>query len=146
MEFAGTAIMLMTPTINKKQNTMVRTFFIVGAGGFIGSGLRYLSQRFISGILPISFPFGTLFINITGCFLIGILFALSDRTKMITPEIRMFLAIGFCGGFTTFSSFSLDSYSLLKDSQYLYFVLYAASSVILSILATVTGIWLIKSL
>ncbi len=121
-------------------------FFIVGMGGFLGSGSRYLFQRVISDHISISFPSGTLLINIAGSFLIGIIFALGDKTKIMTPEIRMFLAVGFCGGFTTFSSFSLDAYGLMKDGQYFYFSAYLVSSVMLCILATFAGIWLIKSL
>ncbi len=125
---------------------MLKMFLITGAGGFLGSGLRYLSQRFIAHFLPVSFPYGTLIINIAGSFLIGIIFAMGDKTRILSPDVRMFLAVGFCGGFTTFSSFSLDSYGLLRDSEYLYFSIYLFSSVILGILAVIAGIWFIKSL
>ncbi|MBN2175230.1 MAG: fluoride efflux transporter CrcB [Bacteroidales bacterium] len=125
---------------------MLKMFLITGAGGFLGTGLRYLSQRFIAHYFTVSFPYGTLIINITGSLLIGIIFALSEKTRILTPDMRMFLAIGLCGGYTTFSSFALDSYGLLKDSQYLYFTTYLFSSVILSILAVIAGIWFIKSL
>ena len=125
---------------------MLKMFLITGAGGFFGSGLRYLSQRWIAQLLPVSFPYGTLFINILGSFLIGIIFALGDKTRVLTPEMRMFLAVGFCGGFTTFSSFSLDSYGLLKDGQYLYFSIYMIASIAACISAVIAGIWLIKSL
>lgn len=125
---------------------MLKMFLITGAGGFFGSGLRYLSQRLISHYFPISFPYGTFFVNIAGSFLIGLIFALSDRTSILSPELRMFLAVGFCGGFTTFSSFALDSYSLLKGSEYLYFSAYLVSSIVLGILALIAGIWFIKSL
>jgi len=125
---------------------MLKMFLITGAGGFLGSGIRYLSQRFIAHYLPVSFPYGTLLINITGSFLIGIIFALGDKSRILSPDMRMFLAVGFCGGFTTFSSFSLDSYGLLRDNEYLYFSVYLISSIVLSILAVIAGIWLIKSL
>jgi len=125
---------------------MLKMFLITGAGGFFGSGLRYLSQRWIAQLLPVSFPYGTLIVNVLGSFLIGIIFALGDKTRILSPEMRMFLAVGLCGGFTTFSSFSLDSYGLLKDSEYLYFSIYMFSSIITGILAVIAGIWLIKSL
>jgi len=125
---------------------MLKMFLITGAGGFFGSGLRYLSQRVIAHYFPISFPYGTLIVNIVGCFLIGVIFAMSDKTRILSPDIRMFLAVGFCGGFTTFSSFALDSYGLIRDSEYLYFSLYLFSSIILGILAVIAGIWIIKSL
>lgn len=125
---------------------MIKMFFITGAGGFMGSGLRYLSQRLISHYFPLSFPYGTFIINILGCFLIGIIFAMGDKTKILSPEMSMFLAVGFCGGFTTFSSFTLDSIGLLRDGQYLYFSTYIFASVAIGILATIAGIGFIKSL
>jgi len=125
---------------------MLKMFLITGAGGFLGSGLRYLVQRFIADYLPVSFPFGTLMVNILGSLLIGIIYALGDKTRILTPEIRIFLAIGVCGGFTTFSSFSLDTIGLLRDSEYLYVFLYVTSSVFLSLAATIAGIWIIKAL
>jgi len=121
-------------------------FLITGAGGFIGSGLRYLVQRVIAIYLPVTFPFATLFINVFGSLLIGIIYALSDKTSMLNPEMRIFLAIGVCGGFTTFSTFSLDTYSLVKDGAYLFVSLYIFASVILSIAAVFAGIWIVKSL
>ena len=121
-------------------------FLITGAGGFLGSGARYLIQRIIALYLPLAFPFGTLIVNVTGSFLIGIIYALGDKTNILSPELRMFLAIGVCGGFTTFSTFSLDAFGLLRDGEYLYVTIYVVASILLSVLATITGIWIIKSL
>jgi fluoride exporter len=125
---------------------MWKMFFITGAGGFLGSGFRYLAQRLFAIYFPVSFPFGTLFINVLGCFLIGIIYAVGEKTKMLTPELRIFLAVGICGGFTTFSTFSLDAFGLMQDREYLYFSLYIIASVVLSLAATIAGVWIIKSL
>lgn len=125
---------------------MLKMFLIIGAGGFLGSGFRYLAQRFIAIYLPISFPFGTLFINILGSLLIGIIYALGDKTNILNPEMRIFLAVGVCGGFITFSTFSLDTFGLLQDRQYLFLSIYLFASVFLSVLATIVGVWFIKSL
>lgn len=125
---------------------MLKMFMITGAGGFLGSGFRYLVQRYIAIYSPVSFPFGTLIVNILGSLLIGIIYALGDKTNFLSPEVRIFLAVGVCGGFTTFSSFSLDTFGLLKDSEYLYLSVYVIASVLLSISATIAGIWIIKSL
>jgi CrcB protein len=125
---------------------MLKMFLITGAGGFLGSGFRYLVQRFIANYLPISFPFGTLFINVFGSLLIGIIYALGDKTNILNPEMRIFLAVGVCGGFTTFSSFSLDTFNLLQDRQYLFLSIYLIASVFLCVLATIAGVWFIKSL
>lgn len=125
---------------------MLKMFLITGAGGFLGSGLRYLAQRYIAVLLPVTFPFATLFINALGSFLIGIIYAVGERSSLLSPELRIFLAIGVLGGFTTFSTFSLDSFGLIRDSEYLYLAVYVIASVLLSVLATITGIWIIKSL
>lgn len=121
-------------------------FFITGAGGFLGSGLRYLVQRLFAVLLPVTFPFATLSINILGSLLIGIIYAIGDKSGILSPEVRMFLAVGVCGGFTTFSTFSLDTVNLMRDGEYLYVTIYIFASVLLSILATLSGIWIIKSL
>lgn len=124
----------------------MRILLIIGAGGFLGSVARYLSQQGISKILPVIFPYGTFAVNIVGCFLIGIFYALADRGNAMTPEWRFFLTTGFCGGFTTFSTFTYESYNLIREEQYLYLSLYISMSVIIGILATFLAITLIRSL
>ena len=124
---------------------MLKMFLIVGLGSFLGGGSRYLAQQFISKQIVDPFPYGTLFVNILGCFLIGIIYALSEKTNAFSNEIRIFLATGFCGGFTTFSSFSIENYSLLKDGQYFYVFAYVGLSIILGFLATYLGIITIKT-
>jgi fluoride exporter len=125
---------------------MFKMFLITGAGGFLGSGSRYLVQRFMAIYFPVSFPYGTMLINIAGSLLIGIVYALGEKTRLLSPEIRILLAVGVCGGFTTFSTFSMDAFSLIQDRAYLYLSIYIIASVVLSISATIAGIWLIKSL
>src|SRR6266700_1137421 len=110
---------------------MDRSILLVGLGGFLGSISRYLVAVFFAGQFSSSFPFATFAVNAAGCFLIGILFALSDRGNILTPEWRVFLTTGFCGGFTTFSTFSYENVSLLKNSDFLYFGLYILGSVVL---------------
>jgi CrcB protein len=124
----------------------MRILLIIGAGGSLGSIARYLSQQGISKVLPVIFPFGTFAVNIVGCFLIGIFYALADRGNAITPEWRFFFATGFCGGFTTFSTFSYEAFNLLKEEQYFFLSLYTCLSVIIGILATFLAITLIRSL
>lgn len=124
----------------------IRILLIIGTGGFLGTIARYLTQQGISRILPILFPYGTLTVNIVGCFLIGIIYALADRGNALSPEWRFFLTTGFCGGFTTFSTFSYESYNLIRDEQYIYLSLYIGISVLIGIMATFLGIILIRSL
>lgn len=123
----------------------MRILLIIGTGGFLGSVARYLSQQGISKVLPVIFPYGTLAVNVTGCFLIGVIYALTDRTGALTPEWRFFLATGFCGGFTTFSTFSYEAYTLMREGQYTFLSLYITMSVIIGVFATFLAITLIRS-
>ncbi|MEO6168692.1 MAG: fluoride efflux transporter CrcB [Chitinophagales bacterium] len=125
---------------------MNRIVLIIGLGGFIGTIARYLSQQLIYKYYPVTFPYGTLAVNLLGCFLIGIFYALSERGNLLSPEWRMFLTTGLCGGFTTFSAFSYESVQLINDRQYLYLGIYATVSMVVGIAVTYLGIWLTRSL
>ncbi|HLY68230.1 MAG TPA: fluoride efflux transporter CrcB, partial [Puia sp.] len=108
-----------------------KNIFIVGIGGGIGSIVRFLCQKYISAWYPHPFPFATFLVNILGCFLIGVFYALAEKGNILTPEWRLFLTTGICGGFTTFSSFAYENVGLLRTGDFLYFGLYAAGSVFL---------------
>jgi fluoride exporter len=125
---------------------MFRTILIVGIGGFIGSVLRYLGQLAAGKIFSPSFPMGTFLINILGCFFIGIVFAMSEKGNLLTAEMRLFLAVGFCGGFTTFSTFASDNLMMLKDNSVGLLLLNVLGSVVLGILAVYLGIVFIRSI
>ncbi|ANI88954.1 hypothetical protein A9P82_06385 [Arachidicoccus ginsenosidimutans] len=122
----------------------MKPILFVGLGGAIGSICRYLAQVGISKIIALTFPLGTFIVNIAGCFIIGLLYGLATRQAWFTAEWRLFLITGICGGFTTFSSYSYESVSLMNQGNYLYFVLYAGCSVILGFLATWCGTLLFK--
>ncbi|MBS1978966.1 MAG: fluoride efflux transporter CrcB [Bacteroidetes bacterium] len=125
---------------------MSRIFLLVGIGGFLGSVVRYYSQQFLAKSIPSVLPYGTLAVNIIGCFIIGIIYGLSSRGNVLSPDWRIFLATGFCGGFTTFSAFSYESISLMQDGEYLYLSIYITASVLFGLAATYLGILLIKSI
>jgi CrcB protein len=120
---------------------MIHHLLLVGAGGAIGSIARWLCQRWVSYQFPHAFPLGTFAVNITGCFLIGIFWGLSFRN---TENWRLFLMTGLCGGFTTFSAFTLEGMSLLKENKTGLFFLYIAGSVAGGLLATYAGMKLVK--
>jgi CrcB protein len=123
---------------------MMKSILMVGIGGAIGSICRYLAQVYIGKYTTLTFPVGTLIVNLTGCFLIGILFGLGSKYAWMTMEWRLFLITGICGGYTTFSSYSLDSLNLLRLGNYTYFFVYVLGSVIVGILATVAGAALVR--
>ncbi|MBN2452857.1 MAG: fluoride efflux transporter CrcB [Candidatus Omnitrophica bacterium] len=113
-------------------------FFIIGLGGAIGSLLRYimggLDYRFSNDVFPIS----TLIVNVTGSLVIGLLWGVIDRFA-ISPNARLFIFIGVLGGYTTFSAFSLETFSLMRDGEYRIAVINMALSVALSIGAVFVG-------
>lgn len=123
---------------------MIRILMIIGAGSFLGGVSRFLVSRAVQNSADSGFPFGTMVVNILGCLIIGIVYGVADKGTVITPEMRLFLAVGFCGGFTTFSAFAAENIALLRDGNVLAFALYAGISVFLGVLATWSGSVLIK--
>ncbi len=123
----------------------MKILLAIGLGSFLGGISRYLLTLFIQNKILSTFPYGTLGVNIIGCFLIGIVYGLSARGN-INVEWRLFLATGFLGGFTTFSSFSNETVSMLRDAQYWQAFSYVGLSVLVGLVATFGGISLIKYL
>jgi CrcB protein len=121
----------------------MKLLLFIGTGSFIGGILRYLLSFFITSRSNSSFPFGTFAVNIIGCLLIGLVFAISEKISL-AQEWRLFLATGILGGFTTFSAFSNESLTLLRDGQFLIAGLYISLSVFVGIAATLIGYALIK--
>ena len=123
----------------------MKILLAIGMGSFIGGIFRYLLSQFIQAKFLSVFPYGTLAVNIIGCFLIGLVFGLADRGNL-TQEWRLILATGVLGGFTTFSAFSNETVSMLRDGQFLYALAYITSSIVFGLTATFTGISIIKLL
>ena len=123
---------------------MLKLLLYIGTGGFLGSVSRFLVSRYVQQVFLSAFPYGTLIVNVLGCLLIGVLYGVFDRNSLVAPEWRMFLVAGFCGGFTTFSAFSIENVGLLRDGDYLYFFLYTSLSIILGLGATFSGIVITK--
>lgn len=120
---------------------MIKSFLLVGLGGAIGSMLRYGTGLLVEFK---SFPVATLFINITGSFLIGIVIAYSLKHNIFENNWKLFLATGVCGGFTTFSAFSLENLLLLQNGKYLLSAGYVIVSILLGITATFIGFKIIN--
>lgn len=110
------------------------SFIWIALGGAAGSLLRYGCSRWLNG--PV-FPFGTLAVNITGSFLIGLLWAVFSKQN--DEAARLFLITGFCGGFTTFSAFSLEGLQMLQQGRFAPFFLYTFATIFFGLMATYTG-------
>ncbi|WP_421868546.1 fluoride efflux transporter CrcB [Pararhizobium sp.] len=119
---------------------------LVAAGGAVGSVLRYLVGLWTLRSFGPAFPWGTLTVNITGSFLIGVLAEAIARKFGASVEMRVFLITGILGGYTTFSAFSLDAMTLLERGEPVTALIYVASSVLLSALAVFVGLALMRAM
>ena len=118
---------------------MLKQLLLIGAGGFIGSVARFLVSRLNTRIDWLSIPIGTLAVNVIGSLLIGFLIGISEKSPILTVEWRMFLMVGLCGGFTTFSSFTGENLVLMKNGQILPLLLYTGLSIFLGFVAVYLG-------
>lgn len=117
-------------------------FFSSGLGGAMRYGIQSWMGKPQNSVLPMS----TFIVNITGCLLIGVFFALSQKANLLSPEWRLALMTGFCGGFTTFSTFAFENLALLRSGDYGIFFLYIVISVVLGIAAVYAGSMLVMLL
>ena len=120
---------------------MLKNFLLVGLGGAFGSMLRYAFSYWFKST---SFPFGTFLVNFIGCFIIGAVFGYALRAEDFSGGWRLFLATGICGGFTTYSAFSVEMLTMLQQNRYGLFAAYLLATVILCLLATWLGYILLK--
>jgi len=118
----------------------------VALGGALGSLLRYFVSSAIQTPASAGFPWGIFIVNITGGFAMGVIVELSALKLQISPELRAFLTVGILGGYTTFSTFSLESALLLQRGAYASAALYISGSALLSIAALFAGLWLVRAL
>lgn len=115
------------------------TYLWIAAGGAIGSMARYLGSSLVAGWVGATFPWGTLVVNISGCFVIGFFNSLTgpDGRVLVSGDIRQFVMIGVCGGYTTFSSFSLQTLNLAQDGEYAL----AGLNILGSVALCLAGVW-----
>lgn len=121
----------------------MKIIIAIGAGSFIGGVSRYLLTQYIQNKVMSGFPYGTLVVNVAGCFLIGLVFAFSLKGT-INHEWRLFLATGILGGFTTYSAFSYETVSLMRSGEIATAFLYVGVSIALGLLATFAGMQVVK--
>jgi fluoride exporter len=116
------------------------SYIWVELGGAIGSAARFWASGFVARHFGETFPWGTLIVNVSGCFIIGVFATLTspDGRWLVSPSFRQFFMLGICGGYTTFSSFSLQTLNLASDGEWLD----AAANTVLSVVLCLLGVWL----
>jgi CrcB protein len=118
---------------------MLKNLLIIGSGGFLGSVARYLVSQLNLTVSFHSIPVGTLLVNITGSLVIGFLTGIAEKSLILTPEWRLFLMVGLCGGFTTFSAFANENLMLVHNGQVMAVLLYTGLSIFLGFIAVYLG-------
>lgn len=121
---------------------MKNEFIIVFIGSGLGGTLRFGIEKLIRSWNGFVFPLSTLIVNVLACLILGFIIGLSEQKQILSNMTKIFFTVGFCGGFSTFSTFSKDALSLLNKGDYLTFLLYVFSSVILCLISTYSGILL----
>jgi len=123
---------------------MLKVLLLIGIGGGIGSIFRYLTTIIASKYWTNNFPLATFFVNIVGCFLIGCFVGYFEKNNLTNPNLKLFLITGFCGGFTTFSTFANENINLFQANQFFTFCLYTFGSLFLGLCAVWLGLNLNK--
>lgn len=123
---------------------MFRNVLLVALGSAVGGVCRYVLSLEIAERYVAEFPYGTFVVNMLGCFAVGCVYGAAERYGWFTPDLRLLMAVGFCGGFTTFSSFAYENVWLLESRNYLTFGVYVLLSVALGMMAAFAGLWLTR--
>ena len=120
----------------------MKELIYVFIGGGLGSLVRFLLGKWVNAFHNSTFPFGTFTINIIACFVLGFIIGLADHKQLLSPATRLFWAVGFCGGFSTFSAFTIESLSLIQQGQNSTMLLYILLSIVVCISATFGGLFI----
>ncbi|MGO9482074.1 MAG: fluoride efflux transporter CrcB [Candidatus Kryptoniota bacterium] len=113
--------------------------FLVFIGGGIGAVFRYLLAGWVYKVIGSDFPYGTLAVNVLGCFVIGLFLTMSEGRFLVSPSVRVFVAVGIIGGFTTFSTFNFETFELLKNGAFALGLLNIGASIIIGLCAVWAG-------
>jgi len=152
MEFALTValarrVRLMTPTsLPPGELRIVLAYLWISIGAVVGASARFFVSRFVAKAVTASFPYGTLLINVTGSFILGLFLIWSTERAVPDPRWRLLIAIGFCGSYTTFSSYAFESFSLFEQGHYMLFVSNVLANNMLCLAGVLAGAVIARSI
>jgi fluoride exporter len=149
MEFAITAWFGLLPADNSYQlewRTLLVNFIMVSLGAIVGANLRYILSRYAAKVLGPIFPYGTLMINIVGSFIVGWFMIWTTERVLVDPRWRLLIVVGFCGGFTTFSSYAFESMAYFEQGQWALMMINILANNLLCLLAAIAGMALARVL
>ena len=124
---------------------MLKSLLIVGSGSFVGGAMRYWLSTIMKNVCGQGFPWGTLGVNLLGCFLFGIIYAIFSKNSSTDNAWYLLLTTGVCGGFTTFSAFAHESVQMLQNNNIGWGTCYVATSIIAGFALIALGYWLVKA-
>lgn len=124
----------------------MQTVLLVSLGAVVGANLRYLLAQYVAGAIPSSFPYGTLLINVTGSLILGFFLVFTTDRVLVDPRWRLVVAVGFCGGYTTYSSFAYETFALFEQGRWAYSVANIAVTNVLCLLGVAAGAALARAL
>ena len=129
-----------------KVRGVIATILIMALGATLGAALRYYTSLWAAARFGTAFPYGTLLVNVVGSFILGAFLALAAQRIVVNPGLRLFVATGFCGSLTTFSTYSYETVALLEQGNYLTSALYMFGSLVLGLVSVIAGAALIRAL
>jgi CrcB protein len=121
-------------------------WLLLFVGGGLGASLRFALATWVDLRAPVAFPWGTLAVNAVGCFAIGLLATFADEHHLLSPGARLFLVAGVLGGFTTFSTFGLETWTLVEDGAFRLAIANAVGSVVVGLAAVIAGVVIARQL
>lgn len=125
---------------------MIKNLLVVFIGSGLGGGCRFVLSKLIQGSTMMVFPLATFIVNILGCLLIGLFYGMFDKGALMNNNLRLLLTVGFCGGFTTFSTFMNENLQILRANNILLSAFYTAGSLFLGLIAVYVGYYLVKQI